>query len=835
MHRHLRAGVSLALVAVLGACATSAAQQPTPAQAPGNGGRQAAGGPAAAGSSGPKPYAEVITDKAKSDSGLYLVHQVKDKWYFEIPKALFGREILIVSRQARTATDLGYGGEELNEQVITWERGPNDKILLRVRNYENIASDTTQPIAIAVANSNLSPIVAALDIAAWNKDSTAVVVEVTSLFAKDLPVIGLDKGTREGMKARRLDDGRSFINWIHSYPTNVEVRATLTYDVAEAPSNSSTSTVTIETNQSMILLPERPMLARLWDERVGFFTVRSTDYSRPEQRALQRRFITRWRLEPKDTAAFLRGELVEPVKPIVYYIDPATPMVWRSYLRQGVEDWNVAFAAAGFKNAIIAREPPTAAEDPEFSPEDARYSVIRYFASDVQNAYGPHVSDPRTGEILESDIGWYHNVQNLLRNWFLIQTAAVNPSVRGTAFADSIMGQLIRFVSSHEVGHTLGLPHNMKASSSYPVDSLRSHDFTCRMGTAPSIMDYARFNYVAQPDDNACLFPGIGVYDIYSIRWGYRPIPSATTSDAEKPTLDGWIREHADDPMYRFGDPSGTDPGSQTEDLSNDGVRASELGIANLKRILPQLRDWTREPGADHSQLRELYDQVIVQWNRYMGHVTTIVGGMDWTRRASDQSPAPFSVIPKARQQAAVRFLADQAFTTPTWMIDQETLRRIEGIGMVERFRQRQVSVLNNLLDPRRMQRLSESAVAAPGSYTLAELFGDVHSAVWTELSAARPTVDNFRRNLQRGWLDRMNLLMTTDVPAPTFPPGFTPAPGFVNVSMSQSDIRAFARGELTDLRGQVRASLVRVSDRETRLHLNDVLARIEDILNPRR
>lgn len=835
MHRHYRAGVALALAVLVGACSTGNAQQPTPAQAPAGGARPAGpGGPGGGAAGGPKPYAEVITDKAKSDSGLYLVHQVKDKWYFEIPKSLFGREILIVSRQARTSTDLGYGGEELNEQVITWERGPNDKILLRVKNYENVASDSTQPIAIAVANSNLPPIVAALDIAAWNKDSSAAVVEVTSLFAKDLPVFGLDKFTREGAKIRRLDDGRSFINWIHSYPTNVEVRATLTYDAGEAPSNSSTSTITIEANQSMVLLPAVPMQARRWDERVGFFSTAQTDYSRPEQRAVVRRYITRWRLEPKDTAAFNRGELTEPVKQIVYYIDPATPMQWRPYLKEGVNDWNVAFEAAGFRNAIVAKDPPTAAEDPEFSPEDARYSVIRYFASNIENAYGPSVVDPRSGEILESDIGWYHNVQNLLRDWFLVQTAAVNPSVRSVTFADTLMGQLIRFVSSHEVGHTLGLPHNMKASSSYPVDSLRSHDFTCKMNTAPSIMDYARFNYIAQPGDNVCYFPGIGVYDIYAIRWGYRPITSAHTPDAEKPTLDQWILAHQDDPMYRFGDPSQTDPGSQTEDLGDDGVKASTYGIANLKVILPQLRDWTKEPGADYSQLRELYNQVIGQWGRYMGHVTTIVGGMDWTRRASDQAQAPYTVIPKARQQGAVKFLSDQAFKTPTWMIDAETLRRIEGIGITERLRQRQVAVLNNLLEPRRMQRLIEDANVAPGSYTLNDLFSDVHKAIWTELTAGG-TIDNYRRNLQRGWIDRMNFLMTMDLPAPNFPPGFTPPAGFVNVSMSQSDIRAFARGELVALQGEIRTALPRVTDRTTRLHLNDVLARVDQILNPNR
>ncbi|MGH7533651.1 MAG: DUF5117 domain-containing protein, partial [Gemmatimonadales bacterium] len=440
----------------------------------------------------------------------------------------------------------------MNDDALTWER-VGDRILMRVQSYDNVAADS-MPMALAVKNSNYAPIVAAFEIAAWNKDSSNVVIDVTGLYSKDVAFLGLSKRIRDEYKITRLDESRTFIKWIHVYPTNIEVRVVQTYAATEAPASSETGTVSVEMNHSMVLLPETPMQPRVFDERVGFFTVQQTDYSRAEDRSVVRRYITRWRLEPKDTAAFRRGELTEPIKPIVFYIDPATPVKWRSYLKQGIEDWNQAFEAAGFKNAIIAKDPPTPEEDPKFSLEDARYSAIRYFASPVENAYGPHVSDPRSGEILQTDIGWYHNVQNLLRDWFLVQTAAVNPVARGLELPDSVMGELIRFVSSHEVGHTLGLPHNMKASSSYPVDSLRSASFTKRMHTAPSIMDYARFNYVAQPGDTGVyLMPGIGVYDRYAIAWGYRPILDAKTPDAEKPTLDSWILAHAGDPMYRFG------------------------------------------------------------------------------------------------------------------------------------------------------------------------------------------------------------------------------------------------------------------------------------------
>ena len=816
--------------------ATSACIRPFARPAAGPSASSGGDGPGGGGDDdGPQPYAEVVTEEAVTDSGMVHVHRVDDKLLFEIPNDLLDREILLVTRTASVPDGMGYGGQKANTQVIRWERNgrEDERIFLRVVRHANVAEEAL-PVARAVRSANFEPILRAFDIEALNDDSTSVVIDATPLFESDIPMLGLNQFRRDQYRVRSLDSNRTYVEWVKSFPRNVEVRHVLTYSAQSPPTNATTGAISIEMNQSMIPLPDEPMRPRLHDERVGYFNVDQVDYGLSDQMVVTRTYITRWRLEPSDTAAFRRGELVEPVKPIIFYLDPATPEKWRPYLIQGIEDWQQAFEAAGFRNAIQGRMPPSFEEDPEFSPEDVRYSVIRWLPSQVQNASGPHVHDPRTGEILESDIQWYHNVANLLRNWYLIQTGAVNPAARRALFEDEVMGELIRFVAAHEVGHTIGLPHNMKSSAGFPVDSLRAPGFVCRNGVAPSIMDYARFNYVAQPEDEgACTDPRVGPYDLFSVNWGYRPILGEDT-DSERATLDAWIREVEDDPVYHFGDGTPIDPTSQSEAIGSDAMEASDLGIKNLKRILPNLIEWSSDgrEGENYEELAELYGNLISQWSRYMGHVGTVLGGVTRTRKRIGQEGAVYEFVDEATQRRAMDFFARQAFDPPTWMIDEEVLSRIENPSTVDRMRGIQVRVVNLILDPGRMQRLIEAeARNGDDHYGLGDLFGDMRDAIWGELETGDP-IGVYRRNLQRGHLERLEYLMRSELSLPTF--FFAGLSDFfTSVDVSQSDIRAFVRGELHGLEAAIGDALARGPDRITELHLRDALARIDNILDP--
>jgi len=653
---------------------------------------------------------------------------------------------------------------------------------------------------------------------------------------------------RQRLNATAMDASRSYVERIAPYPQNIETDASITYTKSAAlPGQQNTpvnpfagagmrpGSATIVLHHSMVKLPESPMTPRVFDERVGYFSVSQMDYSREEQRAPRRRYISRWRLEKKDPTA----QLSEPVKPIVYWIDSATPTKWIPWMKRGIEDWQPAFEAAGFKNAIVAKVAPTPDEDPDFSPEDIRHSVVRWLPSTIENAVGPHISDPRTGEILNADIQFYHNVMNLQRDWYFLQVGPLDPRAQKLPLPDDLMGRLIEFVLAHEVGHTLGFQHNMKASSMYPQDKVRDPQWLKTMGHTPSIMDYSRFNYVAQPEDKIPvddLVPRIGPYDIWATKWGYTPIPGAKSADNEKPTLDQWAREQDKTPWYRFSTSgsAGSDPGELTEAVGDeDALKSTALGIKNLQRVSKMLLPaTTAKSGDSYEDLAELYGRMLGQWTLELNHVAAIVGGFNAQEKYVDQEGVVYSPVPKARQEAAVKFLSDNAFATPTWAIDPQVLRRIEPIGTLSRIRNAQSSVLNNLLSSPRFARIVEQeAIDGSSAYGPTEFLADVRKGIWRELDSPQIRIDAYRRNLQRAYLDLVNNKLNAAAPSlpANLPVGF-PAGFFA----SSGDEKPLYRAELKTLNSAIGAALAKANDKETRAHLEATRDQIAKMLDPK-
>jgi hypothetical protein len=838
----------------------------------GLGGGRGRGGAGAAqgGTPNPLPYNRVVNTQAQTKSGLFKVHRIGERVLFEIPRREMNKDMLLVQEIAQTTLGAGYGGQSAGNRVLRFERRDN-RIVLRGVSYEVMASDTTAPVAGAVQASNVHPIIATFNVEAYGPDSAAV-IDVSRLFTQPPPELSPAQRIGTGYT---VDATRSWIERVASFPDNVNVYSTLTFAQGNTGRGGATPatpgrggrgaagitapTATIVASYSFHKLPEVPMQPRICDNRVGYFSLTVTDYSQPSQRVAddQRCFITRYRLEKKDPNAAVS----EPVKQIVYYLDANTPEKWRPYLIKAIEDWQPAFEAAGFKNAIVGKIAPT--NDPDWSPEDARYSVVRWLPSTTENASGPNIHDPRSGEILNAHIQFYHNVQNLARTWYFTQVAALDPRARQFPLPDSLMGRLLEYVLAHEVGHTIGFQHNMKASSQYPIDSIRNADFLRRMGHVSTLMDYSRFNYVAQPEDHIppeLLIPRIGPYDIWATKWGYAPItvPMQVAqqgkthtgaeliagAEAEHATLDSWARDQDTKPWLRFSTSGafGSDPGDETEAVGDaDPVRATDLGFKNLKRNMQWIESATVKPTEDFDVLAELYNREIGQFRTELGHVANLVGGMNSQEKYGDQPGVRFTPVPKARQQQAMKFIAENGLQTPKWLIDEDILRKIEPNGEVTRIVSAQSAVITSLLNDAKLTRLIETEALAKNpseTYSLAEMLGDLRHGVWTEIYAGGPTkIDVYRRGLQRAYLADINNKIN---------PPATPAAaggrggggggrgGAAAPPANTGEIKAMLRGELKALDAEIATASKRATDVATKRHLDDARHQISDILKPK-
>lgn len=814
------AGLALPfLLALTSACSTRSAGA-TPAVRPAA--QDSTTRPAAATAAsrtGPRPYAQVVTDKARTRRGLFVTHQVDDKLYFEIPAAQLGREMLFIARVAETSQQAGgfVGGG--GTKVLVWERDGHF-VVLRTRDY-SVRSDPAQAIARATDGMTRGAVLARLAVETYGPDSAAV-VEVTSLFLS---------ANADFASLTSVQRDRSWIDRVVPTDRTVEVEATQTGMIRapNAPSTAQPTSVTARIHWSMYRLPDTPMMMRLSDRRVGVISSTTIDYGRPEHRAEERRFIHRFRLEKRNPAAALS----DPVEPIVYWIDAATPDWLKPWVKSGVEKWNVAFRDAGFTNAIEGRIAPTPEQDPDWSNHALGKSIIYWRPSTVANATGGQVVDPRSGEIIKGEVNMYHNVMNLLRNWYFIQVSPLDPRGRALTLPDSLMGKLVEYVVTHEIGHSIGFPHNMKASHMYHPDSLRSVSFLRRMGGHVStLMDYSRFNYVAQPEDNIpveLLIPQVGPYDKYAVMWAYKPIPGARSPDEEWTVLDGWSRWQDTMPWLRWTTSDApNDPANLTEAVGDmDPVYSSGLALRNLRRVMQTLIPVAEQPGQDYSQLEELYSNAVQQWQRYMNHVAAVIGGADTQEKYG--TGARFEPVSRARQQAAMRFLAENAFATPDYFVTPDILRRIEAAGVLDRLRTAQGNVVRSLVGRARMERLVEyEALAGSGAraYTVADLLGELRTAIWGELNRSSVTVDVYRRNLQRAYLDAVDSELNP--PRPATAPANAPDP------RPTSDTRPALRGELTELDALAQRALGRAGDAMTRMHLRDIRVEIDRILNPK-